>query len=252
MGEKSIIILGTGQSCRFCDFKDEVWGVNGAYTIYFTMPDKLKPKFRLDKIFMTDYLWSEMGNLNFHLGELNRLAVEWDYEMISMRRFKIGKEKLNCKLFPFKKLVDYFGTAYFTDTITYMIAYALYENSYLAENEQGVIRPELSVPLKIRLFGVDMSTTVEYHISKPGIEFWLGIARAMGASIEISFGSVIMQNPRGLPYGFWQEKLRRIDYATVDPNNLLGWKNKKAIRGSEKIKALLGSLPNEQMYRNKI
>lgn len=250
---KRIIILGTGESCKLCDFRDEVWGVNGAYTIYHMIPEKFKKFFHIEKLFMTDYLWSEVGNLNFHLGELNQLAKDWNYEILSMRRFKLGKEKLNCKLYPFKAVTEFFGSDYFTDTITYMIAYALYQNCYLAENEHGVIRPELKYPLTLRLFGVDMSTTVEYHISKPGIEWWLGLARGLGAGIEISLGSVIMQNPRGQPYGFWRERIKKFDLDLIDPNDLLGRrKNKRPVFGSEKIQALMGALPNEQMYRHKI
>lgn len=250
--QKTIILLGTGESSKSCDFKDEVWGVNGAYTIYFNIPPHLKKHWRLDKLFMTDYLWSEIGNLSFHIEELNKLAKEWGYKIVSMRRFKLGKDALNCEIYPYDKIVSYFDCDYFTDTITYMIAYALYKNSYLTTSEKGVTRPELKRPLKFRLFGIDMSTTIEFSVSKGGIEFWLGIARAMGAKIEISFGSVILANPRGMPYGFRRE----LSFANIDPLNIMGWK-KRPITGSDKIKSLIaqkggqfeqGNSSSEQSY----
>lgn len=229
LGVKNIIIMGTGRSLVFCDFnyKDgkiiedsEIYGVNGAYTTPRVMPDKLKPFFHMDKLFMGDTLFSfESGTLNFHIGEMNKFADEYNCELISVSPMKLGKHTMNSTRYPYNKISKYFGTEFFTDTVTYMIAYALYSNSHLAISPEGVTRPELDRNLRLRLFGIDMCTTQEYQQSKGGVEHWLGVARGMGAEITVCKGSSIFSNPYGVPYGFWHRlKWRKKDY---DPLGLM-------------------------------
>jgi len=165
------------------------------------MPEEHRDKFHMDKLFMTDVLFSAEGRLNFDIKTMNRIAEEENCEIISMRNMRLGKHRLNCTLLPYKKLVERFACDYFTDTITYMLAYALYKHSYLAMNPNGVIRLELKKPLTLRLFGIDMVTNIEYQVSKGGVEYWIGIARGLGCEITVSKGSAIMANPRGAPYG---------------------------------------------------
>jgi len=227
---KEIIILGTGASCRFCDFKSEVWGVNGAYTLINVMPPEHKDKFHIEKLFMTDTLFGTEGHLNFNIGSINQLIKDYKCELISKRHMSIGKHKLDCTIYPYKKITDKFDNNYFTDTITYMIAYALDKHTSMAKNRYGVVRLELRKPLKLRLFGVDMCTTAEYQVSKGGVEFWLGQAMALGCEVTVSPGSTIMANPWGQPYG---EK-REYDLKLVDPDRLLeGNKNVQEHRRSE-------------------
>lgn len=220
MREKTIIIMGTGNSVVQCDFKaDEIWGVNGAYRVKEQMPPELAQKhFRIDKLFLFDTLFSPEGRLNFDIDSMNDLIKEYGCQLISLRDMKLGKHKLNCSLYPYKKVAGRFDTNYFTDTITYMIAYALYKNTYLARNPAGVVRLELARPLNLRLFGVDMVTTIEYRSSKGGVEFWLGIARGLGCEVSVSKGSAILSNPRPAPYGFPAKyNIKEIDpYGVLD------------------------------------
>ncbi|KKN36495.1 hypothetical protein LCGC14_0773180 [marine sediment metagenome] len=222
-GVKEIIILGTGNSCIYCDFVGEVWGVNGAYYIKKRMPEKHQDKFHLEKLFMCDFMWSAEGQLNFHLGEINNLKKEYGAELISLHPMKLGKHKLECKYFPYKRIVKKFSSDYFTDTITYMIAYALDKYSVVKENEHGVLRPELTRPLRLKFAGVDMCTTLEYQVSKGGVEFWVSKAHTMGAEIEITPGSQILKNPRGVPYGH----RRKYKIKDIDPYGVLDGKKQK-------------------------
>ncbi len=250
MNQKSIIILGTGGSARLCDFRaTEVWGVNGAWTMKDVLPEKDRETFRMVKLFMTDYLWSSEGVMNFDIVAMNKFAEENNMKMYTLHRHKIGRYKINATELNYKKIVDYFGSDYFTDTITYMIAYALYTHTVLAKNEDGVIRPELTQPLKLLLFGVDMATKIEYACSKGGIEFWLGQARAMGAEIFVAQGSVILAHPRGIPYG-WKFKINK---NIIDPENILGDKSRKrAPTGSERIQGLIKEGAGEELYGEQI
>jgi len=196
---------------------------------------------------MTDYLWSAEGVMNFDIELFNKLIKDDNTELISLHKIKLGKYVLKAKPYPWHAVTKYFDTDYFTDTITYMIAYALYKHSYLAQNQDGIIRPELKCPLTLRLFGVDMATTLEYQVSKGGVEFWLGQARTMGCEIEIAPGSTILAHPRGIPYG-WKMKL---DLNKYDPFNLLGDKKKRsALTGAEKIKLIEREKPSEEMYQS--
>lgn len=220
--EKKITLLGTGQSLVYCPYTDtEIWGVNGAYRIKNLMPENLRSKFRMDKLFMTDYLWSVEGAMNFDIDGMNEFAKEHNTEMFSLHPYKIGNHILNAKPFPFRKIVKTFGHMYFTDTICYMIAYALLKHTTLAKNQYGHVRLELTQPLHLNLYGVDMATTFEYRVSKGGIEHWLGILLGMGGSFSISKGSTIMAHPRGIAYGWRMTKKMMKKF---DPQGLLSGK----------------------------
>jgi hypothetical protein len=212
-----LIILGTGSSCVYCPFDCETWGVNGAYTIKDNMPDSKKDSFRLDKLFLTDYLYSAPGFMNFDIDGMNRLT-ENGTEIITMHPMKLGKHVLKAKKYPFKEVLTKFNNDYFTDTITYMIAYALYK--YTRKSDR-VNKLELKEPLFLKLYGVDMVTTVEFRASKGGVEWWLGIAQGLGAEIYIAKGSSILANPRGFVYG-WEREFN--DTEKYDPLGLLSGK----------------------------
>lgn len=226
---KTIIILGTGASLRFCDFKaDEIWGVNGTYTTPNAMPEQHRDKFWMTKLFMTDTLFShEQGSLNFDIIGLNAFAEKTKCEIISLNKIKLGKHILKTKPYPYNKIVRYFRSDYFTDTICYMIAYCLYTHSYLAQSPHGVIRPELKEPLKIKFFGIDMSTTREYSQSKGGVEYWLGVGYGMGIEFENVQGSTILMHPLGVPYGKWDLMKKNVkkNAPSVDPAGVMAGKN---------------------------
>lgn len=220
--EKTIILLGTGASMRFCDFKsDEIWGVNGAYTTPQAMPEKHREKFWMSKLFMGDTMFSfETGTLNFDIDAMNKFAEKYNCEMISLNKMKLGKHVLNAKRYPYNNIIHYFGSELFTDTVCYMIAYALYTHSHHAISPHGVVRPELDCKLRLKLFGIDMVTTSEYKQSKGGVEHWLGVARGMGCEITNAPGSAIFSNPYDVPYGHWHRiKWIKKEY---DPMGLIG------------------------------
>jgi hypothetical protein len=70
--------------------------------------------------------------------------------------------------FPFKWVWETFNTDYISNSISYMIAFALYI---------GV--------KKIDMYGVNMSTQVEYMMEKGNVESWCSIARGYGATVTI-------------------------------------------------------------------
>lgn len=71
--------------------------------------------------------------------------------------------------FPLKECVKQFGAPYFSNTISYMIAFAL-----------------LNGAKEIELFGVNQAGSSEYFYEKAGVEYWLGIAIGRGVKVTIN------------------------------------------------------------------
>jgi hypothetical protein len=106
-----------------------------------------------------------------------------------------------------------FDTTYFSDSIAYMVAYALYLNTK-KDKKTGLLK--LKEPMRIRCYGVDMHTKDEYATERGGIEYFIAYGRALGADIWIHPDSSVCKTDTGKPYGFYQ-----INYKKVDPNNVL-------------------------------
>jgi hypothetical protein len=87
--------------------------------------------------------------------------------------------------YPLKEIVKKFGIPYFTNTIAYMLAYALYEKVD-----------------SIQIYGVVQGGYYEYMKERKGVEFWLGIAAGTGIKIEIKGNSELLTNDDNLLYGY--------------------------------------------------
>jgi hypothetical protein len=166
-GVREVIILGMGATGGGCPYDAEVWGVNRGFR-------KCR---RMDKLFMSDTRLDPYGDIQFDIHNLKDV----DFPIISLHQIK----GIKTRRYPYKAIVKRFGTEFFSCTICYMIAYALYKGYNY-----------------IRMYGVDMITTKEYEREKGGVEFWVGMARGMGCKVEISRGSAVCQTKTGIPYGF--------------------------------------------------
>lgn len=84
---------------------------------------------------------------------------------------------------PYAEICEALGVdAYFTSTIAYMLAMAVYESVK-----------------EIRLFGIDMATGTEYEGQRACCEYWIGVARAKGIKVVIPDSSPLCKAPL---YGF--------------------------------------------------
>jgi len=188
---KEVIILGMGATMIKCKYDGEVWGVNKVY----------KMAKRLDKLFITDGRKQPDRSDSWNFEELNAL----DIPIVSLHRFKEIKKLVH---YPYHKIVEQFdgmGSEFFTNSICYMIAYALYKGYK-----------------KIRMYGIDMATSMEYILERGGIEYWVGRAEGMGVKVENTKGSMVCKPAMGVPYG---HKLA-VDMRTVDPYGLLKGKQR--------------------------
>jgi hypothetical protein len=178
-----------------CPYDTEVWGVNQVYRIAK----------RLDKLFITDGRYRpDTGEVAWKWDELNALNIP----VISLHRFPEIKK---LSVYPYRRIVEHFdgmGREFFTNSICYMIAYALYKGYE-----------------KIRMYGIDMATSMEYILERGGIEYWVGRAEGMGVGVENTKGSMVCRTPMGIPYG----RKYAVNMRAVDPYHLLKGGQRKSM-----------------------
>lgn len=154
-----IIIIGKGDYWQEAPYDGETWGVNN-----LILRRRVKRVFDLHKFEKGDDLQVSIKN------EANR----------------IGALYINLENYPIDEIKAFFKTDYFSNSIDYMIALAIYEKA-----------------TSIDLYGVNMLAGDEWAYEKPGVDYWCG--QAMGRGIEInnySPISTIMRIEGGLLYGY--------------------------------------------------
>lgn len=205
---KDIIILGMGPSRSDCPFDSETWGVNNGYR------QVKEQEGRLDKLFIC-HRGQELDYEDdpvFDWDELNALEAE----IVTL--FNV-KEINKLTRIPFRAIVKKFETKYFTDTIAYMVAYALHINT---TKRNGVLK--LKEPMRLRFYGVDMHSQDEYNTERGGIEYFIAIAKALGAKVWIHESSALCKTDTNVPYGF-----RKLKMDIYDPFRVL--KLQKTVKG---------------------
>lgn len=109
--------------------------------------------------------------------------------------------------FPLDEVLETFGnlsgSRYFTNSISYMIAYALYEG--IVSGRQWD---------EIHIYGVDMAVGTEYVNQRPSCEYWIGIAEGMGVKVHIPRTSDL--NKTTFLYGFQEEVQREFEQKLLD------------------------------------
>lgn len=81
--------------------------------------------------------------------------------------------------YPKQAILDYFAPhSYFTNTVSWMIAHAIYESR-----------------AKIGVYGVDMAQSTEYGAQRPSCEYFLGIAVGRGIEIDLPLTSDLIKTP---------------------------------------------------------
>lgn len=95
--------------------------------------------------------------------------------------------------YPLRDIVEYFGTDYFSNTVDYALALAIFEGFK-----------------EIDLYGVNMANGTEYAYQKPGVDFWCGMAMGKGVKVRV-FGehSTIMKTRDGKLYGYGTPQQQR-------------------------------------------
>ncbi len=204
-----------------CPFKTspdaEVWGVNNGYRQVMELEGKINKLFICHRD--QEYDWENDPIFNW---EEQNILANAGVEIVSL--FKVKHLKKMTRI-PFKAMVKKFGTDYFSDSIAYMIAYALHINTRIDRKTKLL---KLKEPLKIRMYGVDMHTQDEYATEKGGIEYFVAVARTLGVDFWIHPDSSVCKTESGKPYGFY-----KLDKKLIDPNNIM--ELQKAAEGVKKM-----------------
>ena len=183
---KKVAIVGFGPSWKEAPFHDpsyEIWGLND---LYGKIP-------RWDKWFdLHDWDSKDPNSIKTFVGkrtEKTKLSayVQMDCPIYCQEAWPALPTAVK---FPLKEIQDKFCNGekgYFTNQISYMIAFALYEDYDIIE-----------------IYGVDMTVDTEYGIQRPSAEYWMGIAKGMGKEIYVPQGSTLLKSP--FIYGYEQEE----------------------------------------------
>jgi len=192
MGLKEVIILGCGPTFAECRYHAETWGVNGTYTFAK----------RMDKLFMTDgpdQVLEDVPNAPM----IKKLGCP----LILADRFPgitedFEKAGVPVQVFPINEVLAKFKTKFFSNSIAYMIAYALLYTKTV--QTEGDLMPHVVDGYnRIYFYGIDLMTNSTYLIEKGGVEFWMGIAKGMGVEIINTRGSATGKTWNGRMYGWY-------------------------------------------------
>ena len=177
---KDLILLAKGNSRKWVNFDgSEVWGVNDVSVF-----PEFKGK-KVDRTFTFDPRSPEW------LTKVKETGSEiWSWQPFADKRY------------PLQEVIEFFGTKYFTNTISYMLALAIYEGFE-----------------RIRLYGVDAPYGGIYFMEKSGLEYWIGRAQQKGIEVVPCQESLMLQTYDGLLYG--ERGSTSIDLYLSDRNYLM-------------------------------
>ena len=148
----------------------EIWMLNEMYKL----KDEVK-NFRADRWFEIHDLNSPSKNKPEHLDFLRNCPCP---VYLQKKRDDIP----NGIPFPWQEIFDYFegkgyiGARYFTNSISEIIAFAIYTGFK-----------------EISIVGVNMSNDAEYGWQKPSCEYWIGICEGLGIKVNIPLGSELLK-----------------------------------------------------------
>ena len=167
---KKVAIVGFGQTGQFAPWGDEsveIWGMND---LYDSIP-------RWNRWFDI-HDWKTISDVRQNRSKSIRTEKykTMDCPVYCMEAWE---EIPNAVKYPLEEIQNKFcggQKGYFTNQVSYMIAFALYEGFD-----------------EIGLYGIDMLIDTEYSIQRPSVEYWLGIAAGMGKRIIIPDGSTLLK-----------------------------------------------------------
>lgn len=186
---KEVTILGIGEGKQDCPFDKETWAIAKGlmWKIHKDPKSQAKAPRRVDRIFNMDKA-DEMLSFKKDSGHYNGYDLDAFVKVMNetgapfVTSYCIpGLE--HCTPYPLKEITEKYGVMYFTNTICFMIALALYEGYD-----------------SIDLWGVNQAGKIEYINERRGVEFWLGLAAGMGTKISINGPSPLLHNP--VVYGY--------------------------------------------------
>lgn len=182
---RKVAIVGTASTVHMAPYDDpsfEIWGVNNGYLLM----KRWTRWFEIHNITYDGTRYYRRGQPVFrgaNIGEYMAQLARLDVPVYMQRHWDIIPKSIE---YPINDAVRIFGgkmgwynhdqfegaqpepSAYFTNTITYMIVLALMEQFD-----------------EIHLYGVDMATDSEYGHQKPSCEYFIGLAVGLGKKVFV-------------------------------------------------------------------
>ena len=165
-----VAIVGCADTCKQVPFdraqEFEFWGVNN---LYLTRPGPWTRWFDIHsfKYSQPRRRWERRGAADFRGQTVEKyLAALQDLDIPIYMQAPCPVVP-NAVIYPVDDILANFGD-YFTNTISYMIALAIFEGFE-----------------EIRILGVDMAVDTEYHWQRPSCEYFIGIARGRGIEVVL-------------------------------------------------------------------
>ena len=181
---KKVSIVGFAPSWVETPFNDpemEFWCLNEMYKLFATKLD-LNPKASR---------WFEIHSRNSP-SKNKPEHIKWLQECkIPLYMWEHYDDMPNSIPFPKERLVEEFETNYFTNTISWMVAFAISEGFE-----------------EIHVYGVDMAQESEYQWQRPSCEYFLGIAKGLGIKVYIPDDSDLLKTSQ--LYGFETDNAMRL------------------------------------------
>ena len=190
-----ICILGTGDGWQLAPKVNTsiVYGLND-YIFAEKYGIKIDYLFIMDILDEKPQIVSGINNLKDVITRINKFNIPF------ISPFVYDEIPLS-QAFPLEQAYKEFGMLYFSNTIAYMICFAI-----------------LNGAKEIELFGVNQASSSEYFYEKAGIEYWLGIANGRNIKIIINGDkSEVLGNKKrfggNLLYGYNQtyEEIQKIN-----------------------------------------
>lgn len=158
-----IAILGTGTGWNLFPLQSD-------HTIYCLNDFVYTEKYQIipDILFIMDILDEKpmvvagIQNLGETISRINKIGCPF---IAPLKYAEIPKSEA----FPLEEAAKRFGMPYFSNTIAYMIAYALLKGAK-----------------EIDIYGVNQASSAEYFYERSGVEFWLGVAIGSGVKVTIN------------------------------------------------------------------
>lgn len=167
-----VTILGTGPSWGECPFlTEELWG--GASCL---ATEGMKDR-KFTKLFSFDGEILVVNGVTTPNEKLSKGLVVAKERNIPV----MGNQRHCTERFPTGDIIQRFRTSYFMNTISYMMAYALFKGYD-----------------PLYLYGIDQGPQWYFQMGKPHIMLWLGIALEMGVTVKMGRGTMQWSYQAGL------------------------------------------------------
>lgn len=157
----------------------EIWGINELYIV----PEAT----RIDRLFEL-HSYERFTQKDRNPNHLTWLQNNKTIPIYLQKKYKDIPKSI---AFPFDLIVEKTRTNYFTNSISWLIAFAV-----------------ISGAKKIELWGIDMARAEEYESQRPSVEYFVGWARGLGIEVLVPDQSDILLTTH--LYGIEEEKQTRI------------------------------------------